>query len=128
MLTKILCVMIGCAVGGGSRFYISTMLAQKYGTAFPYGTVTVNLLGCFLIGIISTFLNERSVGMSPYVSLLLTVGFLGGLTTFSSFSYDTLTLVRLGNLMGALLNIGINVIGGFSAAVAGMFIVRFIWG
>ncbi|WP_231036096.1 fluoride efflux transporter CrcB [Pectinatus sottacetonis] len=126
MLTKISCVMLGCAFGGGARFYISTILAQKYGTLFPYGTMTVNILGCFLIGMISTVLNERTLGISPYISLLLTVGFLGGLTTFSSFSYDTLTLVRIGNLTGALFNVAVNTIGGFSAALLGIFLIRFI--
>ena len=124
-MTKLLVVMLGCAMGGGLRYLITTYI-NKLGH-FPYGTLTVNLIGCLLIGIIATLLTEKIQNTSPYLSLLLTVGFLGGLTTFSSFSNETLLLFRTGNIDMALLNIGFNTIGGLVTVWLGMILVRIIF-
>ena len=124
-MAKILAVMIGCAFGGAVRFLI-TMYVNKLGH-FPYGTLTVNLIGCFLIGIISTLLTERFTGVSPYLSLLLTVGFLGGLTTFSSFGNETMLLLKTGLVMQAMLNVALNTLGGLLAVWLGIMLVRIIY-
>ena len=124
-MTKILIVMTGCAFGGAFRFLITTYI-HKLGY-FPYGTLTVNLIGCFLMGIISTLVTERFTGISPYVSLLLTVGFLGGLTTFSSFSNETMLLLKTGLILQAVLNVVLNTIGGLFAVWAGMVLIRLIY-
>lgn len=124
-MTKLLVVMLGCALGGGLRYVITTYV-NKLGH-FPYGTLTVNLVGCFFIGLIATILTEKVQNTSPYLSLLLTVGFLGGLTTFSSFSNETLLLLRTGSIDIALLNIGLNTIGGLIAVWLGMILVRLIF-
>lgn len=124
-MTKLLVVMLGCALGGGLRYVITTYV-NKLGH-FPYGTLTVNLVGCFFIGLIATILTEKVQNTSPYLSLLLTVGFLGGLTTFSSFSNETLLLLRTGSIDIALLNIGLNTIGGLIAVWFGMILVRLIF-
>ncbi|HJF85050.1 MAG TPA: fluoride efflux transporter CrcB [Megamonas hypermegale] len=124
-MAKILAVMIGCAFGGAFRFLITTYV-NKLGH-FPYGTLTVNLIGCFLIGIISTLLTERFTGVSPYLSLLLTVGFLGGLTTFSSFGNETMLLLKTGLVMQAMLNVALNTLGGLLAVWLGIMLVRIIY-
>lgn len=124
-MAKVLVVMLGCAFGGASRYLITTYV-NKLGH-FPYGTLTVNLIGCFLIGIITTILTEYYKGASPYISLLLTVGFLGGLTTFSSFSNETMLLIRTGDVASALLNVGLNTIGGLIAVWLGMVFVRLLY-
>ncbi len=124
-MEKVLVVMLGCAFGGASRYLITTYV-NKLGH-FPYGTLTVNLIGCFLIGIIGTLLSEYYKGASPYISLLLTVGFLGGLTTFSSFSNETLLLIRTGDVLSAILNVGLNTIGGLLAVWLGVILVRLIY-
>lgn len=124
-MAKILAVMIGCAFGGAFRFLITTYV-NKLGH-FPYGTLTVNLIGCFLIGIISTLLTERFTGVSPYLSLLLTVGFLGGLTTFSSFGNETMLLLKTGLVMQAMLNVVLNTLGGLLAVWLGIMLVRIIY-
>ena len=124
-MAKILAVMIGCAFGGAFRFLI-TMYVNKLGH-FPYGTLTVNLIGCFLIGIISTLLTERFTGVSSYLSLLLTVGFLGGLTTFSSFGNETMLLLKTGLVMQAMLNVALNTLGGLLAVWLGIMLVRIIY-
>lgn len=125
MITEVLVVMVGCAFGGASRFLVSTAMS-RYAAVFPYGTLIVNLVGCLLIGFISTLLAERYMSASPYVRLLLTVGFLGGLTTFSSFGYETLSLLRVNNIFGALANVGINVCGGLFLAWLGMVCARLL--
>lgn len=124
-MTKILVVMTGCAFGGAFRFLITTYV-NKLGH-FPYGTLTVNLIGCFLMGIISTLLTERFTSVSPYLSLLLTVGFLGGLTTFSSFSNETMLLLKTGFVMQALFNVVLNTVGGLIAVWLGVVLVRMIY-
>lgn len=124
-MAKILAVMIGCAFGGAFRFLITTYV-NKLGH-FPYGTLTVNLIGCFLIGIISTLLTERFTGVSSYLSLLLTVGFLGGLTTFSSFGNETMLLLKTGLVMQAMLNVALNTLGGLLAVWLGIMLVRIIY-
>ncbi len=124
-MEKVLVVMLGCAFGGASRYLITTYV-NKLGH-FPYGTLSVNLIGCFLIGIIGTLLSEYYKGASPYISLLLTVGFLGGLTTFSSFSNETLLLIRTGDVLSAILNVGLNTIGGLLAVWLGVILVRLIY-
>ena len=125
MAAKVLVVMLGCAFGGAFRFLI-TSYVNKLGH-FPYGTLSVNLIGCFLIGIISTLLTEYCKGASPYISLLLTVGFLGGLTTFSSFGNETVLLLRTGDVTAAFLNIALNTLGGLLAVWLGIISVKLFY-
>lgn len=125
MAAKVLVVMLGCAFGGAFRFLI-TSYVNKLGH-FPYGTLSVNLIGCFFIGIISTILTEYCKGASPYISLLLTVGFLGGLTTFSSFGNETVLLLRTGDITAAFLNVALNTLGGLLAVWLGIIAVKFFY-
>ncbi len=121
---QILFIMLGAGLGGTLRFLTSMLLAQRFGTGYPYGTLTVNMIGCFLIGLISTYLNDRYTGSPVYWTMFLIVGLLGGLTTFSSFSYEVVTMMRHGNLWGAFTHIFFNTFGGFFATWLGIFIVR----
>ena len=118
---NMLIVMLGCALGGAMRYLITTNI-NKLGY-FPYGTLTVNMIGCFGMGIVVAILTEKMQDVSPYVSLFLTVGFLGGLTTFSSFSNETILLWQSGNIINACLNIALNTIGGLIAILLGRFLV-----
>ena len=92
-----------CAGGGLTRFYLSGWVYRQLGQAFPYGTLVVNIIGAYFIGLIME-LGMRSTLISDTLRLGLTVGFLGGLTTFSTFSYETFRLLEDGNFLTAITN------------------------
>src|ERR1043166_8421138 len=95
-----------CLAGGagtGARYLVAVWAAQRLGPTFPYGTLIVNLAGCFLIAVLMD-LGAR-FGWAPMLRLALTVGFLGGLTTYSSFNYETTRLAQEGALHSAATNL-----------------------
>lgn len=94
---------------------------------FPFGTLTVNTVGSFLMGLSMgalLLLTERHGFAAGPAKLLLTVGFLGGFTTFSSFSMETMTLLRGGSLFYAVANVALNILCGFAAVWAGLLLAR----
>lgn len=93
-----------CAGGGLARYYLSLGVHSLLGRAFPYGTLAVNVLGAFFIGVVME-LGLRPNTFSDPVRLTLTVGFMGGLTTFSTFSYETFKLIEQGRLGMAFTNV-----------------------
>jgi CrcB protein len=95
-LLRYILVLVGGALGCLARFVVGTAIIARLGGRFPYGTVFINLTGSFLIGFAMTFLTERTY-LSPNWRFLLVVGFLGGYTTFSSFEWETLNLVKDGS-------------------------------
>ena len=98
---------------------MSLLSARLLGTQFPYGTMLVNLAGCFLIGLLFA-LADRSRLLTPDVRLLLITGYLGALTTFSTFSLETVSAGRAGLTLQALTNILINNLGGLSLTWLGL--------
>lgn len=97
-------IAVFCAGGGLTRYYLSGWVYSLFGRAFPYGTFAVNLVGAYLIGLIME-LGLRSTLISDTLRLGLTVGFLGGLTTFSTFSYETFSLLEDGRFLVAFINV-----------------------
>ena len=97
-----------CAGGGLSRYYLSGWVYTLLGRSFPYGTLAVNVIGAYLIGLIME-LALRSTAISDNLRLGLTVGLLGGLTTFSTFSYETFKLLEDGQFVVAALNVLVSV-------------------
>lgn len=93
-----------CAGGGLTRYYLSGWLYGLMGRAFPYGTFAVNIIGAYLIGLVME-LGLRSTLIPDTLRLGLTVGFLGGLTTFSTFSYETFSLLEDGRFLVAFVNV-----------------------
>jgi CrcB protein len=77
---------------------------ERFGSAFPYGTLAVNILGCFAIGIVMASMQERCLA-HPSLRVFLTIGILGGFTTFSSFSYETIAMVKDGEFFYSSVNI-----------------------
>lgn len=104
-----LLVSLGAAVGGGMRYWLSRLTYNFLPYSFPFGTLLVNVLGSFAIGIIMFYLDPREI-ISPRLRLFLTVGFCGGFTTFSTFSYETFALFRDSQHLLAILNITANLV------------------
>jgi len=99
-------VMVGGALGTGARFWLSGFVAERGGELFPLGTLVVNVTGSFAIGFLAAFMDpEGSFLVSPRVRQFFMIGVCGGYTTFSSFSLQTLDLVRNGDWFKASLNI-----------------------
>lgn len=103
MQTVVLIAILG-ASGCLCRYFLSGWVYSLCGEAFPYGTLAVNVFGSFCIGLIME-LSLRSALISPQLRVGLTIGFLGGLTTFSTFSYETFRLLEDGELLIALVNV-----------------------
>lgn len=118
-MLKILLVGTGGFFGSISRYLVSIGIQQvvKY-SWLPYGTITVNILGCFLIGLLGGLAEVRQM-ISVETRLLLMVGFLGGFTTFSSFEFELFALARNSELLALLVNLSIQLIFGFGAVWLG---------
>ncbi|MFN3562226.1 MAG: fluoride efflux transporter CrcB [Chloroherpetonaceae bacterium] len=118
-------LLIGLFGGAGciSRYLISSGLNAWLGKAFPYGTLAVNIIGSFIIGIIFEVALRGSV-ISPTLRIALTTGFLGGLTTFSTFSFETVELLLNGKYFAAFLNIAGSLVVCFLATYFGISLVR----
>ncbi|GAB4571900.1 MAG: fluoride efflux transporter CrcB [Anaerolineales bacterium] len=126
-MTNILLVGIGGFIGSALRYTVSGYVQQAAkSVGFPYGTLAVNVLGCFVIGFLAQFAENRGLFTSES-RLFVFVGILGGFTTFSSFGNETLNLARDGQMMSALANIGGNVIIGLFAVWLGRTVSYLIW-
>jgi len=119
----VLFIGLGSFVGGAGRYLLSQLIQSKALTAFPYGTLTVNIIGCLLIGIVYG-IAERS-GLSNEWRLFIATGILGGFTTFSAFSYESISLMRDGQAGTALLYIGCSVVLGLLATYIGLWAVSY---
>jgi fluoride exporter len=97
-----------CAGGGLTRYYLSGWVYSLLGRSFPYGTFAVNIIGAYFIGVVME-LGLRSTMISDTLRIGLTVGFMGGLTTFSTFSYETFKLLEDGQFLVAFANVMISV-------------------
>lgn len=109
MLNTLL-IFLGAGFGGITRYWISNLIYSFLGRQFPYGTLIVNVSGCFLMGLFFVLILERLDGIGPQLRSLLLIGLLGGYTTFSSFSIETLTLFENGAYLSAVLNILFSII------------------
>lgn len=121
---QLLAIAAGGALGALMRFWVSSGVHGVAGRSFPYGTLTVNVLGSLLIGILYVAFNER-LDVSPHWRALLLVGVLGAFTTFSTFSMETLELLEKGDVLKAAANVLLNVVLCISAAWLGVLLTRF---
>ncbi|PYM72962.1 MAG: fluoride efflux transporter CrcB [Candidatus Rokuibacteriota bacterium] len=101
---RLLLICLGGAVGTGARYLIGGLAARWLGPEFPYGTLFINVLGSFLIGFIQQ-VGLTTLAIPETTRLVLTIGVMGGLTTYSSFSYETIRLIENGSWLGAAANI-----------------------
>jgi fluoride exporter len=104
IMQKILLIGLAGLVGTLCRYWLSGLVARQYGETFPWGTLVVNVLGCFLAGSLFYLMEERFL-VSPTLRTVILIGLLGGFTTFSSFGLQTFTLLREGEFALAALNV-----------------------
>jgi len=117
-----LLVMIGGAAGSAGRYAVGRLTLHTFGPDYPWGTLAVNLIGGFLMGLLAGTLART--GGSENTRLLLGVGVLGGFTTFSAFSLDAVTMIERGDWSNAVLYALASVIGSVLALFAGLYLVR----
>ncbi|MBX7042811.1 MAG: fluoride efflux transporter CrcB [Ignavibacteria bacterium] len=117
-------IAVGGALGSVARFGMSSLVQKSAGIGFPYGTLSVNIVGCFVIGIAAEMFEDLLIP-SEWRSFV-TIGFLGGFTTFSAFSLETVNLIREGESLHAIANVALSNILGIAAVVAGVFAYRAI--
>ena len=118
-------VFIGGGIGAVFRYLLAGWVYKVVGTDFPYGTLAVNVIGCFVIGLFLTMAEDRFL-ISPDFRIFFAVGILGGFTTFSTFSFETVELLRDGALAIGLLNVAVSVVVGLTATWVGMLAGRII--
>jgi fluoride exporter len=117
MLERTLAVGAGGFMGASLRYLVGGLVHRWLGSSFPYGTFLVNVSGCFAIGVLAALVEERMLG--PTARLFWMVGVLGGYTTFSSFGYETISLLREGSDAAAWANVLGQVALGLAAVWAG---------
>ncbi len=120
---KWILVMIGGSLGAALRYAVNLLAVRFWGSGFPWGTLAVNLAGCLLIGLIFG-LAERAAWVSPSMRLFFVTGFLGALTTFSSFAIETVNTASTGSLALATTNVLANNIFGLALVIAGLRLAR----
>lgn len=120
---NILLVVAGSATGGVLRYLLTVYFIAKEWNRFPWATFSVNMLGCFIIGVVYALTEKTSAGNHP-IRLLLTTGFCGGFTTFSAFAYENLQLLKIEDCPTALIYIGLSVILGIGATFLGIFLFK----
>lgn len=122
---RFLAISIGAMVGANLRYLVGLWAAQRLGAAFPYGTFLVNVVGSLLIGFFYGMGDSR-ITLTPEMRFFFAVGFLGAFTTFSTFGYETVSLLRSGELTMALLYFAGNNLFGLLAVMLGLALAKFL--
>jgi CrcB protein len=119
-MDKVLWISIGAVLGANLRYWVGDWAAQRFGSSFPYGTLLINLSGSFLLGLIVSMSMENFI-IDPRLRLLLTIGFLGSYTTFSTYAYESIALISQGQWGLGLFNL----LG--SSLLGALFAIMGIW-
>ncbi|MBT2450399.1 fluoride efflux transporter CrcB [Streptomyces sp. ISL-43] len=120
-----LLVALGAAVGAPLRFLTDRAVQKRHDTVFPWGTFTVNVVGCLVLGLVTGAVTAGAA--SSQVQLLVGTGLCGALTTYSTFSYETLRLVEDGAKFYAAVNVIASVVAGLGAVFAGVALAEALW-
>lgn len=122
-MEKVLIIACGGAAGTLCRYWLSGAVQRLMGSAFPFGTVAVNMLGCLFFGAVWGFVENR-VGMGDQFRLLALTGFMGAFTTFSTYMFETASLVKVGQLALAGLNVAGQSVAGLVFVLVGLALGR----
>lgn len=125
-MERFLWICLAGAAGTGARYLVALWAAQRFGSTFPFGTLIVNVVGCFAI---AGFMHAAlALSWSATTRSAITIGFIGGLTTYSSFNYETSRLLEEGATGTAALNVMATIFGAFAAGWLGMLSARLLLG
>ena len=116
---RLLLIAVFGAIGTLARYGLQGLVQVKMGSTFPYGTLAINLTGCFFLGLIGQFTLNRMV-ISPELRMAIAVGFFGGYTTFSSFGWETAKMLEAGEWLWATTYVATSVVLGLFLSVAGI--------
>src|SRR5437868_3203797 len=125
MIKNLLLVAVGGGVGSMARYLCQKWVSENHAHPFPWGTFLVNLAGCFFIGIVYAAA-EKTTFISPQIRLLLITGFCGGFTTFSTFAFENMNLIRSGNLLYFSIYIVGSVVLGIAGVFAGVSVMKLL--
>ena len=125
MNTNVFLVGVGGFVGSIARYLVAVLFANQMSSVFPFATLAVNIVGCFVIGVLFA-LSDRGNILSPEWRVLLTTGFCGGFTTFSTFSYESLRLIQDGEYLYVALYVLASVVIGLAATYVGIIVIKSI--
>ncbi len=120
---KIIWISLGAIVGANARYFLGTWAADRWGSSFPYGTLLINLTGSLILGIFLTFATQRGL-VDPRLRLIVAVGFCGGYTTFSTYTYESISLMLAGSWLAGMLNLVGSAALGLGAVGLGIWIGR----
>ena len=123
--TLLLAIGTGGFFGAISRFLLATGVQKLTGSVFPYGTLTVNVVGSFIIGFLFFYFEQT---IAPHQKAMLMTGFLGALTTFSTFSLETVLMLQNGLYLKAFGNVSVNALLCVTATMLGMMVFRKLYG
>lgn len=126
-MRELLAVGTGGFLGAIARYGLSGLVHRLYGGTFPLGTLVVNVAGCLAIGALAFLVEDRQL-LAPSARLFVRVGFLGSLTTFSTFGHETFELLRDGQWAAVAANVALNVVVGVAAVIAGLTGAKWIFG
>ena len=125
-LLKILLVMAGGSLGAAGRYLISLGAVRLFGTGLSWGTFLANMIGCFLIGVIFALIDRLPL-LTPATRLFFMTGFLGALTTFSTYALEVVESIRGGGFIVAAVTFLANNVGGIALVLAGMWLAQFLF-
>jgi fluoride exporter len=127
VLIRVVLIGFAGALGTVTRYGVGLWAGRVLGAAFPYGTLIVNVVGCFLIALVSQLALSTTL-ISPTLRLTLTTGFMGGLTTYSSFNFETTNLLRERGLAEGFTNVAVTLVSCFVAGLLGLALARTLAG
>lgn len=124
-MSRFLMISLGAIIGANLRYWVSDWAAQRFGANFPYGTLLINISGSFILGFFMTVIAERFL-IDPNWRLLVSIGFLGSYTTFSTFTFESVNMVLSGLFWPGLFNLVGSSLLGILAAGLGIYFGRLV--